>query len=469
MSVTYDFKGQAALASGASSGMGLVVARAFAKVRAAVALACRSEADLHRAVDEITAAGGRTINVVCDSALGATRNCRRHALTAQFGLGLRDRLGIGRGWRVRRVLIMRRDALPRHQTLEVAAGRGGAPMGRIKTIVAVACVVAGACLATEASAQQRAVSAGLAYDAQTQGPVPIPPSERALQAVVASPWFKASEEGHVLEGAIFDHNGDLLFCDVTAHRVLRLTPDKRLSTVVALEGALAPGGLAFARDGRLFIAALDIPNDRGAIFAANPDGSGLRAIIPPAAGFMPNDLVFDARGGFYFTDFKGTATEPKGGVYYVAPDLSTIKPVMPHLAMANGVALSADGKTLWATEFGRNLLHRVELAGAATIAPIGSAIAYQFVGPAPDSMRTDADGNVYVAMYGQGRVMVLNRNGIPIGQVLLPGRERGHNLLTTSMAIDPASNDVYVVDSDGDGGQGATVFHAKVFSKGVPR
>jgi len=30
-------------------------------------------------------------------------------------------------------------------------------------------------------------------------------------------------------------------------------------------------------------------------------------------------------------------------------------------------------------------------------------------------MRADADGNVYVAIYGQGRVLAFNRNGIPIG------------------------------------------------------
>ncbi|MFT3760980.1 SMP-30/gluconolactonase/LRE family protein [Thauera sp.] len=335
----------------------------------------------------------------------------------------------------------------------------------IRTFLA-ACLIAGIGFTSAVSAQP-AAAAGLAYDAQTRSVVPIPPSESALQSTVAEPWFKVSKGEMILEGAIFDRSGNLLFCDVSGHRVLRLTPDRHLSTVVTLD-ALAPGGLALHRDGRLFIAALDIPNSRGGIYAVNLDGSGLQAIIPPMAGYMPNDLVFDAAGGFYFTDFKGTATEPTGGVYYDTPDFSTIKPVLPHLAMANGVALSPDGKSLWATEFGRNLLHRIQLADATTIAPIGSAIAYRFVGPAPDSMRVDADGNVYVALYGQGRMMAFNRNGLPIGQVLLPGRDSGHNLASTSMAIDPDRNDLYAVSNDGDGGEGATVFHAKVFSRGLP-
>jgi sugar lactone lactonase YvrE len=67
-------------------------------------------------------------------------------------------------------------------------------------------------------------------------------------------------------------------------------------------------------------------------------------------------------GGFYFTDFRGTSTDPKGGVYYVSPDMKTITPVLPNLAQANGIALSPDGKCLWTTEFGRNLLHPARLS-----------------------------------------------------------------------------------------------------------
>src|SRR3954467_12202144 len=69
-----------------------------------------------------------------------------------------------------------------------------------------------ACFGVGSHAQQRGAAVALSYDAQTRGPVPIPPSERGLQTVVAEPWFKVSDEGLVLEGPAFDREGNLLFC-----------------------------------------------------------------------------------------------------------------------------------------------------------------------------------------------------------------------------------------------------------------
>jgi len=76
------------------------------------------------------------------------------------------------------------------------------------------------------------------------------------------------------------------------------------------------------------------------------------------------------------------------------------------------------------------------------------AIAYHFTGPAPDSMCADRDGNLYVAVYSQGRVLVFNKNGIPIVQMLLPGRDEEHNFLLTSMALKPGTNDLYNREAD---------------------
>ena len=87
-----------------------------------------------------------------------------------------------------------------------------------------------------------------------------------------------------------------------------------------------------------------------------------------------------------------------------SPDGLTVTPVLSTIAKANGVALSPDGKLLWATESGSNRLHRVELATASTDKPLGTAIPYRFIGPAPDSMRADADGHVQAMEHGRKKV-----------------------------------------------------------------
>jgi NAD(P)-dependent dehydrogenase (short-subunit alcohol dehydrogenase family) len=62
----YDFTGQVALVTGASSGMGLATARAFAEAGAAVVLADINETTLSSAADDLTAVGHQVLGVRCD-------------------------------------------------------------------------------------------------------------------------------------------------------------------------------------------------------------------------------------------------------------------------------------------------------------------------------------------------------------------------------------------------------------------
>ncbi|MFG2602108.1 SDR family oxidoreductase [Streptomyces sp. NPDC048514] len=66
MNPTYDFTGQVAFITGASSGMGLAAARAFAASGAAVALADIDEAAVQDAVKNLTDAGHQALALVCD-------------------------------------------------------------------------------------------------------------------------------------------------------------------------------------------------------------------------------------------------------------------------------------------------------------------------------------------------------------------------------------------------------------------
>jgi NAD(P)-dependent dehydrogenase (short-subunit alcohol dehydrogenase family) len=66
MNPTYDFAGQVALVTGASSGMGLATARAFAEAGASVVLADINENALRAATDGLTTAGHTALGVTCD-------------------------------------------------------------------------------------------------------------------------------------------------------------------------------------------------------------------------------------------------------------------------------------------------------------------------------------------------------------------------------------------------------------------
>jgi NAD(P)-dependent dehydrogenase (short-subunit alcohol dehydrogenase family) len=66
MNPNYDFRGQVALVTGASSGMGLTTAEAFAQAGAAVVLADVNETALREVTDDLTPAGHRALGVACD-------------------------------------------------------------------------------------------------------------------------------------------------------------------------------------------------------------------------------------------------------------------------------------------------------------------------------------------------------------------------------------------------------------------
>jgi lactonase len=294
--------------------------------------------------------------------------------------------------------------------------------------------------------------------------VPLPPSLQNLPTIPITPWLQVDKQEAFLEGPAFDRQGNLFVSSIFDSRIIKITPNKQVSVILKQDGLL-PDGIAIHKDGRLFIACLS-----GKLAVVNPDGSNFSVIEANYQGFPKsmNDLVFDAQGNLYITDFIGNISGLAGGVYRYSADMKTVHQVVKNLAAANGIGLVPASNVLWVSETCNNALHRIELLkDGITINPIaGAGIPYRFTGGPGgcDSMAIDEAGHIYQALIFQGRLLIFSPNGVPIAQVLIPGRDEGKLLRTTNIAFKPGTDQAYVTAS---GKGGAWIYTFKGLAKGL--
>lgn len=283
------------------------------------------------------------------------------------------------------------------------------------------------------------------------------------------PLSKEKPRFNILEGLNFDKHDHLYVCVPPQGDIYRINmKTKEVHKFTHLPHHMTPSALKVHPDGRLFVTSA--ASDHGCSVAIlDPKDGHLIKELANMPGHMFDDLAFDKKGGFYLSDLNGTLDKPTAGIYYVAPDEKTVTPVVKRgMIASNGIGLDPEGKNLWVTEYGRGCLHHLGLSkDGRSIVPSLSNIPYYFTGmEGPDSMTVDSDGNVYVSMCGQGRFLVFNKNGFPIGQILLPGRAHGDMLKSTHIIIQPHTNEAYMCSSNLQTGR-AAIFKAQVYAKAL--
>lgn len=85
MNPVYDYKGQVALVTGASAGIGLATAKAFAQAGAAVVLVDVNEKALETATEELTAAGYQVLALICDVSVESNVIAMIEKVIAKYG------------------------------------------------------------------------------------------------------------------------------------------------------------------------------------------------------------------------------------------------------------------------------------------------------------------------------------------------------------------------------------------------
>jgi gluconolactonase len=170
------------------------------------------------------------------------------------------------------------------------------------------------------------------------------------------------------EGPVAMADGSVIVCEINRGRLSRVGTDGSV-TVVADTGG-GPNGAAVGPDGALYVC-----NNGGfsrehsgppSIQRADPDTGQVDVLYSEWDGrplTSPNDLVFDAAGGFWFTDLGG------GAIYYARPDGSSVSRAVRGLRAPNGIGLSPDGDILYWAETYTRQVHRRRLSGPGEIVP----------------------------------------------------------------------------------------------------
>jgi len=241
------------------------------------------------------------------------------------------------------------------------------------------------------------------------------------------------------EGPIAMPDGSILLVEIKRGTLTRIGPDAGREVLAELGGG--PNGAALGPDGKVYVCnsggfewhevdGLTLPGDEpvyysgGLIQRVDTDTGRVESLYAECNGNLlkgPNDIVFDAQGGFWFTDLGKSRKRDMdhGGLYYAASDGSSIREVVYPLFTPNGVGLSPDGKRVYVAETMTSRVYYWDITGPGEVerAPtpnggqllFGSA-ALQWL----DSLAVDSEGAVCVATILNGGITRISADG---GQV----------------------------------------------------
>ncbi|MGF6969883.1 D-xylonolactonase [Paraburkholderia sp. WC7.3g] len=231
--------------------------------------------------------------------------------------------------------------------------------------------------------------------------MPVPVCVWALGAELAEgPLWQATENA-------------VYFVDIKGRRIHRLsvaTGEQRTWQAPDQPGFLAP--LA----DRTFVCGL--PSGLHRFDPASGEFSKLIDVEPQLPGNRLNDSFVDAQGRLWFGSMDDGEEAPSGTLYRVNEQGAAIGQDDDYV-ITNGPAMSPDGRTLYHNDTMRRVVYAFDVAADGT--PSGKRIFAAISGDGhPDGMAVDADGFVWIALFGGWRIERYSPAGELVDQVPLP-------------------------------------------------
>ncbi|MFI0354931.1 SMP-30/gluconolactonase/LRE family protein [Actinomadura sp. 9N407] len=226
------------------------------------------------------------------------------------------------------------------------------------------------------------------------------------------------------------HEGRFYFSDMYGARIVTLDGDGGATTHVDLserEGLdgqrINLVGTGFLPDGRLLINSMY----EKVTLAYDGESTTVYADLRDLAMSPINDMVVDAAGRAYVTQlgfdlFVGESPK-ESPILVVEPDGSPrIAAEAGTLMGANGIAISADGRTLLTAETYGNRLTAFDIAADGTL---GNRRIFAELDTMPDGLCLDAEGAAWAALPAAGGVIRVVEGGEIVVRVTAPAQECG--------------------------------------------
>jgi sugar lactone lactonase YvrE len=277
----------------------------------------------------------------------------------------------------------------------------------------------------------------------------------------------STEQTQLGEGIRWDARRDeMLAVDILAGRVYRgrIRDDGSLERIrfYQLPGTVGMIAPVEGDDGWLLGAG------RGFVHLA-PDGTQRTIAEVAPAGTRMNDGACDPQGRFWAGTLADDHHDGGGALYRLERD-GTTELMLDGLTISNGLGWSPDGETMYLVDSGPRVINVFAFdADRGTISDRRTLVTVPEDIGAPDGMTVDADGDLWVAIYGGARVNRYTPDGslretypLPAGQCTCcafggPGL---HQLFVTTATEgwtreqrrgEPAAGMVYRFDTDATG------------------